>query len=234
MNPKNFYNKIADIYDERQKSPWFRLIREKEARLIEKFKKGSVLDLGCGTGFHLKHANIGLDISIEMLKRAKKQKPLVLGDGEKLPFKSEIFDTVLCMLSTINLCKNPKKIAEEIKRVLKPNGILILSATSIYDRGIKLKEKKTIKERHAEKKFIVNKVPYKMKLFSKKHITGFFNMKLLYFDSLYTDIVPRWGDWTELTKKEKQLIKKEKPSRYGCIYLMVFKNINFHERLKES
>lgn len=224
MNPREFYNKTADVYEERQRSPWFRLIRKKEEEIIKKFAEGYVVDLGCGTGYHLKSASLGIDISEEMLKGAKKfRKPLLLADGENLPLKSESVDTILCMFSVLNLCNDYKKMASEMKRILRPGGRLILSVTSIYDQGLSLAEKKKLNTDIVEKRFSVAKVPYRMVLFSKDFLEGLFDgMKLVHFNSLYEKVIPRWGEWKGLSEREMEMIDKEKPSKYGCMYFMVF------------
>lgn len=52
--------------------------------------------------------------------------PTVLGDAHCLPFKGDAFDCVKCT-ELLEHVKYPEKVIEEIGRVLKPLGILILS-----------------------------------------------------------------------------------------------------------
>ncbi len=76
---------------------------------------------------------IGLDFSEGMLKKAKEKldklgnKNVVLkkGDVENLEFKDNTFDYVLtsCVFCSV---PNPVKGLKEIRRVLKPNGRLIM------------------------------------------------------------------------------------------------------------
>ena len=47
----------------------------------------------------------------------------VAGFGEDLPFENASFDIVLCD-NVVDHAKNPRRIAEEIARVLKPGGLL--------------------------------------------------------------------------------------------------------------
>ena len=176
MNPRNFYNQTAGLYEERHKSPWFHLVRKKETEIIERFKKGKTLDLGCGTGYHMKHADVGVDISEEMLKGIDNNVRVM--DGEKLDFPDNSFDTVLCILSVLNLCEDHKKMVSEIRRVLKPNGRIILSVSSIYDQPKPTKEDVQIKN------IITNKLKCKINLFSKKYMEELFQMKLIHFDSI--------------------------------------------------
>lgn len=97
---------------------------------------GKVLDNGCGTGilFATLQNNdaqvIGLDISSEMLKYAKKHADhLLLGNSEQLPFKDSTFDVVFCR-SLLHHLPNPQKAVDEIKRVLKPGKDVVFVDTN--------------------------------------------------------------------------------------------------------
>lgn len=101
------------VFDYRRK-PW------KEVLDFIKTIKGRTLDLGCGNGniLRLLKNGVGLDISFELLKKAKN--PVVQGRCEKLPFKNKSFDNVLLIAVLHNLKKNSRiKCLKEIKRVLK-------------------------------------------------------------------------------------------------------------------
>jgi cyclopropane fatty-acyl-phospholipid synthase-like methyltransferase len=73
-------------------------------RAVLAFTHGAerVLEVGCGTGHYLRvladhgHAPIGLDLSRQMLARARAQAPgpLAHGRAEALPFASGTFDRV--------------------------------------------------------------------------------------------------------------------------------------------
>lgn len=138
---KRFYDGIAPIYDQIHQNPWMHLLRLEELRLIKKYARGRILDLGCGTGFHLARLDpelsLGLDLSRQMLIRAHAKRikaQLVQANAEQLPFKPNSFDTVLCMYTVLNLCDWRKAIAE-IHRVLDVHGWLITSVGSIWDAG---------------------------------------------------------------------------------------------------
>lgn len=96
--------------------------------------KGSVLELGAGTGLNLAHFPGDLDrlvlVEPEVHKArllAKKEPPpglepeIVRATGEMLPFEDDSFDTVL---ETLVLCTvpDPEATVAEIRRVLKPDG----------------------------------------------------------------------------------------------------------------
>lgn len=129
MNKKNYikeqYNKTAKFYDKRYQ----KIQKEKYERMIDFEVKGRVLDLGCGTGLlktFLKNIFTGIDISIEMLKVARKRMNVVLGDAENLPFKTNVFDFCFSFTCLQNL-ENPDMAILEVARVLKPEGIFVFT-----------------------------------------------------------------------------------------------------------
>jgi len=109
-----------------------------------------VLDVGCGRaidGARLweKGAQvIGLEPSRVMLVRAKEylsgnnaQVSLVQGIGENLPFKLRSFDKVMCK-GALDHFFSPGKTMEEIARVLKPQGEMIISIANFDSLGFRL------------------------------------------------------------------------------------------------
>lgn len=103
-------------------------------------KNMTMLDLGCGSGAQMqlflpncRHIT-GLDYSTQMLTSAKKllrfspkkKWRLIHGNAEKLPFKASAFDTVLAM-GLIDYVSSPEKVFSECFRVLKSDGVLVVS-----------------------------------------------------------------------------------------------------------
>jgi SAM-dependent methyltransferase len=93
----------------------------------------SVLDVGCNSGEFLKRIlsgrkNVtvkGVDISEDVVKIAReKGLDVALGDGESLPFPDASFDFVVLMEVLVHV-HDPRKMLSEIKRVLKPGGVLL-------------------------------------------------------------------------------------------------------------
>ena len=95
---------------------------------------GSVIDLGCGTGYHSpqlqKHyANAevtGVDISAEMLTYAATQYPQgnwLCADAEDLPFEDNSQSLVFSNFA-LQWCENLDQLAAQLYRVLKPQGQL--------------------------------------------------------------------------------------------------------------
>lgn len=104
-----------------------------------------VLDLGCGNGRLfplLKSKNIdyiGVDNSEELIKEAKKKFPngkFQIADIFKLPFPEKHFDKVYCIavLHHIPSKEMRAQVLEEIKRVLRPGGFLILTVWNLWQK----------------------------------------------------------------------------------------------------
>ena len=229
MPTETLYRKTADVYDIRHGSPTTERVRILEKKLIKKYAKGRTLDVGCGTGYHLDLVQdiVGLDPSREMLDKAKaKGKKLVLGKGEKLPFPDGSFDTVLCMFSVLNVCQ-AEKAAKEIKRVLKPGGIAIVSLASVWDHTHMSywKKRKVKPESLRTKNFRVAGERAKLRLFTKGDFLGLFEeFSLVKFDSLYRIVKPKWNNFQDFSAWEKLLLKAERmlPRDYGNMYFGVF------------
>ena len=65
-------------------------LNDNKLRNFLKKQKGKTLDLGCGNGRFLDYADIGVDFSREMLKRAKRtKKQVILASILNLPFKDK-------------------------------------------------------------------------------------------------------------------------------------------------
>jgi ubiquinone/menaquinone biosynthesis C-methylase UbiE/uncharacterized protein YbaR (Trm112 family) len=100
--------------------------------------RGRILDDGCGNGFFFDAARdvvgpgaemVGLDISRGMLAKARRHHArLVRGDGTRLPFADEVFDTVFAR-SLLHHLPDPGAGAREIARVLRPGGEVVVLDT---------------------------------------------------------------------------------------------------------
>ena len=135
-NVKDLYDSTSHNYDKRHENPTAKYARKKEFSMVKKYSSGRILDIGCGTGEHLKLVGgFGTDISYNMIMEARKKSSLqfVQSNAEGLPFSRESFDTVLCMFSVLNLCDFDKAICE-MKRVLKTGGTSVVSVSSLLDR----------------------------------------------------------------------------------------------------
>jgi len=114
-----------------------------------------VLDIGCGNGrlSQLISAEnyIGIDISDKLIEIAKKKYPdkrFVLSEPLKFPFENQSFDIAICLavLHHIPSKQSRAEFLKEIKRILKPNGKLILTVWDLQSskKAIKLFLKYTL------------------------------------------------------------------------------------------
>jgi len=109
---------------------------------------GQVLEIGAGTGINFPlyesaESVTAIEPSGFMIERATgKQKlsrvpiTMVQASAEELPFADNSFDTVVATLVFCTI-PNPQKAMEEIKRVCKPNGsILLFEHVKMENRGL--------------------------------------------------------------------------------------------------
>jgi ubiquinone/menaquinone biosynthesis C-methylase UbiE len=98
-----------------------------------------VLDVGGGTGvvaeWLLRQGYprvVTTDLSLSMLREAKKKVPAltaIVCDGEHLPFKDEVFRTIICS-SVLHHMPFPERVLTDIKRALAPYGMVIAQEPS--------------------------------------------------------------------------------------------------------
>lgn len=141
-----FYNKIINLHHQEfnykglQYKDWLDL-------LILKLEKGSkILDLGCGNGRTVKYfvdkgfQVIGIDLSDNMLKLAKKYVPkgeFYKKDFTKLNFKSNSFNAIISFFALNHIPKKQfKNIIKRCKRLLRPNGFLLLGMVKGQGEGL--------------------------------------------------------------------------------------------------
>ncbi len=139
MNVFN-YEDVAKKYDKYYTTVRGQRIDQIEKDLINELIKNvpekSMLELGCGTGhwtefFVSKGFEVtAIDVSLEMLKIAKNKQikaQFLSADAEKLPFMDGSF-SVIASVTMLEFVKNIDMVFDEIYRVLKPNGWLIIGA----------------------------------------------------------------------------------------------------------
>lgn len=130
---KSHYEDVAVNQD---KHWWYLGMSEINNSLIKTFltKRNNlkILDAGCGPGAMLptlsKYGDvIGIDVSDEALKYAKKRGEVIKGDITNLKFKNQTFDIVICMDVLYHMwVKDETEALREFNRVLKNDGVLLL------------------------------------------------------------------------------------------------------------
>ena len=132
-NVREVYNKIAGHFDSTRTYKW-RWVTE----FVESLEPGSTIyDIGCGSGRNMTYKNlnfIGVDNCEQFISICEgKGLSVVNADMTKLPFQSNSANAILCIASFHHLSSNERRIAalNEITRVLKPRGKVLLSVWSI-------------------------------------------------------------------------------------------------------
>jgi len=135
--------KAAEAYDRISRLPQFGLIRRSFVKKLKRYVvEGSITDVGCGPGYLLqllskempRHKLVGVDISEEMVERAKTNFSSIglggrvefkQGSADKLPFDDGTQDFIVSTLS-LHHWADPESAFNEIYRVLKPSGQMLI------------------------------------------------------------------------------------------------------------
>lgn len=169
-------------------------------------KNSIVLDVGCGEGYgvNLLSKNvtkiIGLDIDKNIIAHASKKygKNCIykLYDGKKIPYKANTFDAVI-FLQVIEHINDDKNHIAEIYRVLKNNGIFILTTPN----GARLKPGQKPWNRFHIREYLSNELESLLK-------SQFSNVKV----------------WGVIGNKEIQKIEKERTKQ--ALKIIAFDPLN--------
>lgn len=138
-DPYNVEQNITSDFHQRRILTTIELIRYVNCHHNENLQ---ILDLGCGQGHITEKMRqvvlnaefSGLDYSISSITYAHEHFPFIdftVGDGHECPYSDGFFNIVVCN----NLWEHvpdPMSLLNEIKRILKSNGYLILSTPSRY------------------------------------------------------------------------------------------------------
>jgi SAM-dependent methyltransferase len=122
-----------------------------------------VLDVGCGFGFELIQKFLqgydcyGIDIDKRKIRKlnevlTKHNADIILkvANAEKIPFKSNFFDEVICS-HVIEHVENDEMVLKEIFRVLKKGGILFLRVPNVKNLHTKFRTFLGLKNRFTDK-----------------------------------------------------------------------------------
>jgi ubiquinone/menaquinone biosynthesis C-methylase UbiE len=150
MHPSvEFHDKLAINWDKKYHKKSFYVRALDILSLLKCFNlEGQMwLDAGSGTGNLLRMlvkngcTVYGLDASPSMVKIAqelsnkdplsKKMSFVLIGTVEKLPFRNDTFDGVLCS-SVMEYLDNPDICLQELSRVLKKDGLIIVSVANYW------------------------------------------------------------------------------------------------------
>lgn len=146
---------------------WFSAKRSLVLSSLRHLPKGSkVLEVGCGTGIALERLSrkfdaFGIDYEPEAISFCKSRGlgNVSIASVSKLPFKRESFDAITCLDVLYHKgIKDDVAAMKEIFRVLKPNGILIIT-----DSACKLMYGRHDRAVHARERYSLNEMVSKLK-----------------------------------------------------------------------
>jgi ubiquinone/menaquinone biosynthesis C-methylase UbiE len=116
-------------------APWYDRInariykREWLARVRSEIRGNRVLDVGVGTGFTTGHlpTAVGIDLSGNMLRRARYRAHLIRADLMRPPFRPNTFDTIV-FAGSFYYMRSPDGASKIAADMLRPGGrVIILS-----------------------------------------------------------------------------------------------------------
>jgi alkylated DNA repair protein alkB family protein 8 len=134
------FDDIAESWDSFRRKPFPPIVE-----VVAKEWHGRILDVGCGNARNLLAFDgelFGIDSSKAMIDSARsnaakshKKVVFLVTDMTKLPFKDGYFDHVICVAALHHLDKENQLIAlQEMKRVLKPGGKLLLTVWNKWQK----------------------------------------------------------------------------------------------------
>lgn len=142
---KNFWQRFAKLYTTIMKKN--EKTFEEICNILESYitKKSNILELACGTGqisflvADKVESYIATDFSENMIQEANKRKTknptkahFQIADATNLQFQEKSFDVVI-ISNALHIMPNPELALKEIRRVLKPDGI-IFAPTFVYEK----------------------------------------------------------------------------------------------------
>lgn len=145
-NVANFHNELAEIWDLKYKSGAFKRRAALISEVLDTLQlQGQAwLDAGCGSGFFSRElanrgaTTLGIDPAPAMVANAKRlvapHQSIVFETVETIErtsLASDRFDGVLC-LSVLEYLENPLHALQEMVRLMKPQGTIIISIPHQY------------------------------------------------------------------------------------------------------
>lgn len=144
---QEYWSNISKEYDSLYLSDWSQFEDKQVQMWIELLcanSDGRLLDLGCGTGLGYQLATTisrsidyeGIDISAEMLDRMRQKFPgantrlLSLEELDEVP--EESYQYIVALSSVLSFSENFPVVMQQIFRVLKPGGAILVSALNRF------------------------------------------------------------------------------------------------------
>jgi SAM-dependent methyltransferase len=110
-------------------------LREALAPILERGRRLTVLEAGCGSGSHLRFGEdahiVGIDISAEQLERNPLLHERILGDLETYPLPRDTFDVIVCW-DVLEHLRHPERALDNFLAALAAGGIIVLAMPHVY------------------------------------------------------------------------------------------------------
>ena len=132
-NVKNIYENIANEFSDKRMTKWNWI----DDFIYSLSQESTLLDVGCGSGRNMEYKNYnfyGIDNCNNFINIAKnKNLNVILSDMTQIPFNNTMFDGIISIASFHHLSTNERRhqCLQELKRILKINGKILLSIWSI-------------------------------------------------------------------------------------------------------
>lgn len=126
---RRFFDRLAPLYDAINA----RLYKPEWLAKVRAAMQGRVLDVGVGTGFTTGHLSdaVGIDVSSEMLRRARYRGYLLRANFVRPPFRDASFDTVV-LAGSFYYLPNPKEGMAVAARLLRPGGTVVILSPATW------------------------------------------------------------------------------------------------------
>lgn len=265
---KKYFDDVSQDYSDYQysaKSRSYMSVRQdKMLRFFTPEMAGGgkkILDAGCGSGQLMSELArkgydiYGMDMSHEMLGLTRNKINEVMGadearlisaDIESIPFHDNTFD-VVTTAGVIEYLKNDDKVLYEFHRVLKDNGILVISITNKYSYNLMLdgvyeyfrskplffKIMNFVSSKivgHGElqpKKFIIRRhKPYAFKQLLEKNGFDIVNANFFYYNLLPHPFNSLLFSFGSRISKKLDILDKTKLKIFGEGYLLICRKIS--------
>lgn len=157
------FDEVAGVYDAYYETLMGRQVDHVEKQLVWKYMihmspEKPLLEIGCGTGhwtrfFHQKGFKLtAIDLSEKMLEKAKQKNPEKVYfekmNVEAMKYRDHAFENIIA-IATLEFVEDLERAFSEIKRILKPEGILILGClNAISDFGQLKNENEIYRKAH--------------------------------------------------------------------------------------
>jgi ubiquinone/menaquinone biosynthesis C-methylase UbiE len=197
MNQQKVWDAIAVQWNNFRQKP-FSDVDKILSSLSAIWKKGKIVDIGCGNARNLLiFANkgfkaYGMDFSGEMLKHAKAfakknvfNLKLMKARAEKLPYKNNFFDYALSIAVLHHLDKvGQVRSLNEMKRVLKKNGKAVITVWNKWQLRFLFSKKELTVPWHIQGK-VYQRYYYMFNYFELKSLLKKLGFKILYSGSIF-------------------------------------------------